>query len=57
MRFFPKVVAARKIDPDRRASAVDFVNRVNWLFETWDLEEMVHSFAADAKVIHFKGEG
>lgn len=56
MRFFPKVIAARKIDPDKRASAVDFVNRVNWLFETWDLEEMINSFTADAKVFHFKGE-
>ncbi|RQR32381.1 nuclear transport factor 2 family protein [Burkholderia sp. Bp9143] len=56
MRFFPRIVAARRIDPDRRASAVDFVNRVNWLFETWDLENMIQSFTEDAKVIHFKGE-
>jgi hypothetical protein len=55
MRYFPKVSAVGKIDSEMRASAVDYVNRVNWLFETWDLEGMIESFTPDAKVVHFHG--
>jgi hypothetical protein len=55
MNFFPRVRALGHLDPDVRASAVDYVNRVNWLFETWDLEAMIGAFAPDAKVFHFHG--
>jgi len=55
MRFFPKIRAVGEIDSEMRASAVDYVNRVNWLFETWDLEGMIESFTPDAKVVHFHG--
>lgn len=41
---FPKVIAVGEIDAQMRASAEDYVNRVNWLFETWDLEGMIESF-------------
>ena len=53
--FFPKVKPAAKVSPDIRAAAVDYVNRVNWLFETWDLEAMVDAFLPDARVFHFHG--
>ena len=55
MNRFPKVSAASAIDSEMRASAVDYVNRVNWLFETWDLEGMVECFTPDAKVVHIHG--
>lgn len=55
MSFFPKVIAVGEIDAQMRASAVDYVNRVNWLFETWDLEGMIESFTPDAKIVHFHG--
>lgn len=44
MNFFPKVRPASNVDADTRASAIDYVNRVNWLFETWDLEAMIGAF-------------
>lgn len=56
MKFFPAIRALRPVDPDVRASAVDYVNRVNWLFETWDLEAAIAAFAPDAQVFHFHGE-
>lgn len=52
---FPRIQPYGTLDPDLRAGAVDYVNRVNWLFETWDLEAMIASFAPDAQVYHFKG--
>lgn len=55
MSFFPKIKPAAEISPDIRAAAVDYVNRVNWLFETWDLEAMVDAFLPDARVFHFHG--
>lgn len=55
MNFFPRIKALKPVDPDTRASAVDYVNRVNWLFETWELEDMIGAFLPDAKVFHFHG--
>ena len=55
MRFFPKVDPAGPIDAEVRASAVDYVNRVNWLFETRDLPGMIASFTSDARIVHFHG--
>lgn len=55
MNFFPRVRPASNVDADTRASAVDYVNRVNWLLETWDLEAMIGAFLPDAKVFHFHG--
>lgn len=56
MSFFPSIRGLGPVDPDVRASAVDYVNRVNWLFETWDLEGAIAAFAPDASVYHFHGE-
>jgi hypothetical protein len=56
MHFFPPIKPIGSVDPDVRASAIDYVNRVNWLFETWDLEGMIAAFLPDAKVIHFHGK-
>jgi hypothetical protein len=57
LRFFPPIRGLGPVDPDVRASAVDYVNRVNWLFETWDLEGAIAAFAPDASVYHFQIPG
>jgi hypothetical protein len=28
-------------------SAIDFINRVNWLFDAWDIDAMVEAFLPD----------
>jgi ketosteroid isomerase-like protein len=52
---FPRVLPHSSVAPAEIASAVDFVNRVNWLFETWDVDAMVRSFTPDAVAYHFHG--
>ena len=55
MKAFPKVGSGAGVDPADRISAIDFVNRVNWWFETWDVESMVDAFLPDAVAYHFHG--
>ncbi|MEU1212584.1 nuclear transport factor 2 family protein [Streptomyces sp. NPDC005791] len=55
MSKFPSVPRNGSVDANDWTSAVDFVNRVNWLFETYDLEGMISSFLPDARVYHFHG--
>jgi hypothetical protein len=43
------------ISGDERSSAIDFVNRVNFLFEEWDTAKIVQAFTSDAKVFHTHG--
>jgi hypothetical protein len=55
MSAFPAVARTSAVDPGDRASAVDFVNRLNWWFETWDVDAMVDAFLPDAVAYHFHG--
>lgn len=55
MLAFPPVLRTSVVDPADRVSAVDFVNRVNWFFETWDVEAMIDAFLPDAVAYHFHG--
>lgn len=55
MTAFPPVPHTSAVSADDRASAVDFVNRVNWFFETWDVEAMIDAFLPDAVAYHFHG--
>jgi hypothetical protein len=48
---FPSVLPYSVVAPADRASAIDFVNRVNWLFDTWDVDAMVQPYGRD----HCKG--
>jgi hypothetical protein len=32
----PAVVLDSAVEPADRVSAIDFINRVNWLFDAWD---------------------
>jgi len=55
MKAFPRITPNEHVDPVDRISAIDFVNRVNWLFETWDVGEMVNAFLPDSVAYHFHG--
>ena len=52
---FPRVALDSQATYAERAGAIDFVNRVNWLFETWDVNAMVEAFLPDAVAYHFHG--
>ena len=36
-------------------SAIDFVNRVNWLFDVWDVDALVDAFLPDSVTYHWHG--
>ena len=55
MSKFPRVSLRSDVNPVDSAGAIDFVNRVNWLFETWELEAMIDAFLPNASVFHFHG--
>ena len=55
MKAFPRISSQSVVDPADRISAIDFVNRLNWWFETWDVEAMVDAFLPDAVAYHFHG--
>jgi len=55
MKNFPAVESYSRVDPASQASAIDFVNRVNWLFETWNVDAMVDSFLPEGVAYHFQG--
>ena len=55
MLAFPRVGTGVDVDPADRVSAVDFVNRVNWWFETWDVDAMVDAFLPEGVAYHFHG--
>jgi hypothetical protein len=42
----------RRIDADTRSEAIDFVNRVNFLFDRWLPEELLAAFSDDVIVDH-----
>ncbi|MFS2151358.1 nuclear transport factor 2 family protein [Rhizobium sp. Rhizsp42] len=54
-KAFPPIAKQGILDPADHVSAIDYVNRVNWLFETWDVEGMINSFTPDAVAFHFHG--
>jgi hypothetical protein len=52
---FPSVAHQSAVALADRISAIDFVNRVNWFFEVWDVDAMVESFLPDSTTFHFHG--
>ncbi|MCQ8280082.1 nuclear transport factor 2 family protein [Acetobacteraceae bacterium KSS8] len=52
---FPRVPLASAVSAQDRAEAVDFINRVNWPFETWEVDAMVEAFLPDGVAYHFHG--
>jgi hypothetical protein len=55
MSPLPPITLDSDVDPSDRISAIDFVNRVNWLFEIWDVDTMVEAFLPDSVTYHFHG--
>jgi hypothetical protein len=55
MSPLPPITLDSDVDPSDRISAIDFVNRVNWLFEIWDVDTMVEAFLPDSVPYHFHG--
>ncbi|GAB7538244.1 nuclear transport factor 2 family protein [Burkholderia sp. 3C] len=55
MFAFPPIPALGTVDAADWTSAVDFVNRLNWLFETWDVDAMVDAFLPEGVAYHFHG--
>ncbi len=51
----PAVVLDSPVDPADRVTAIDFINRVNWLFDDWDIDAMVEAFLPDAVMQHTHG--
>jgi hypothetical protein len=54
----PRIIptTSNNVTADERTSAIDFVNRVNFLFEEFDHDKMLSAFHADAVVYHFHGK-
>jgi hypothetical protein len=55
VKQLPHVHRYSAVTPEDRASAIEFVNRVNWLFEVWDVDAMVDAFLPDSVTYHFHG--
>jgi SnoaL-like domain len=55
MKPFPPVLPDSVVDPADRQSAIDFVNRVNWLFHTWDVDALVDAFLPNSVIYHRHG--
>lgn len=55
MANLPPVVLDNAVDPADQATAIDFINRVNWLFDAWDIDAMVEAFLPDAVTYHTHG--
>src|ERR1700730_15189515 len=51
----PSVVLDSPVDTADQASAIDFINRVNWLFDAWDIDAMVEAFLPDSVMHHTHG--
>jgi hypothetical protein len=51
----PAVVLDSAVDPADRVSAIDFINRVNWLFDAWDIDAMVEAFLPESATFHTHG--
>jgi len=51
----PAIGLDNAVDPADRVSAIDFIHRVNWLFDAWDIDAMVEAFLPDSVTHHTHG--
>ena len=51
----PSLVLHSSVDTADQVSAIDFINRVNWLFDAWDIDAMVEAFLPDSVTHHTHG--
>jgi hypothetical protein len=52
---FPPInpITSNNVTADECAAAIDFVNRLNYLFEEFNLDKMVNAFTTDCTTYHF----
>jgi hypothetical protein len=55
MPDLPPVALDSDVDAADRTSAIDFINRVNVLFDAWDIDAMVEAFLPDSVTYHTHG--
>lgn len=55
MTSLPPIALDSAVDPADRISAIDFINRLNWLFDAWDIDAMVEAFLPDGVTYHTGG--
>lgn len=55
MPSLPPIALDSAVDPADRISAIDFINRLNWLFDAWDIDAMVDAFLPDSVTYHTHG--
>lgn len=51
----PPVRPYSAVTAEDRVSAIEFVNRVNWLFDVWDVDALVDAFRPDSVTYHWHG--
>jgi hypothetical protein len=51
----PLSFTSSNVSADDRISAIDFVNRVNLIFEEFNKEKLLDCFVEDSTVYHFHG--
>jgi SnoaL-like domain len=51
----PSVDLDSPVDPADRVTAIDFINRVNWIFDACDIDAMVEAFLPDGVTHHTHG--
>jgi hypothetical protein len=55
MPSLPPITLDSAVDAADRTSAIDFINRVNLLFDAWEVDAMVEAFLPDAVTYHTGG--
>lgn len=54
---FPPInpILSTDVTPEERITAIDFVNRLNFLFQEFDHEKIINAFTEDCVVYHYHG--
>ena len=55
MTSFLRVHPYSTVTAEDRISAIEFINRVNWFFDIWDVDAIVQAFAENSVTYHFHG--
>jgi hypothetical protein len=55
MITLPPLLRYSVVSTEDRVSAIDFVNRINWLFDVWDVDALVDSFLPESVTYHWHG--
>lgn len=55
MSILPAIALDSSVDVTDRSTAIDFINRVNLLYDAYDVDAMVEAFLPDSTVFHTQG--